>query len=195
MFTNTIKHRIIFTLCFVFIFIVIGSILFSPIYSMEDFSLLYQFVPSPFFDFIPIVWEKIKIIYLIFYILTSFIYSHFVYLLLSNKKNPPTLPSYCFPSVCDISLYIGKTENNLPIYLSKESLYQNILVTGTIGTGKTSSAMYPFTKQLIQYQSQNSNLKLGMLILDVKGNYHEKVLEYAKTFGRLDDVIVIELNR
>jgi len=77
--------------------------------------------------------------------------------------------------------------------LPEKSLYQNILITGTIGTGKTSSAMYPFTKQLISYSYNNSQQKLGMLILDVKGNYYQKVLEFAKEFNRLQDIIVIEL--
>lgn len=54
--------------------------------------------------------------------------------------------------------------------------------------------MYPFTKQLINYSHKNPQKKLGMLILDVKGNYYKKVLEFAKEFNRLDDVIVIELN-
>lgn len=54
--------------------------------------------------------------------------------------------------------------------------------------------MYPFTKQLISFRCNNKNEKLGMLILDVKGNYYQKVLEFAKEFGREDDVIVIELD-
>lgn len=35
--------------------------------------------------------------------------------------------------------------------------------------------------------------KLGMLILDVKGNYYQKVLEFAQEFHRTQDIIVIEL--
>lgn len=77
--------------------------------------------------------------------------------------------------------------------MPEKSLYQNILITGTIGTGKTSSAMYPFTKQLIAYCCERSREKLGMLILDVKGNYYKKVLEFAKQYDRTEDVIVIEL--
>lgn len=94
-----------------------------------------------------------------------------------------------------LQIMVGKTEENDEIiYLPEKSLYQNILITGTIGTGKTSSAMYPFTKQLIKYSYNNTNEKLGMLILDVKGNYYKKVLEFSKEFNREDDVIVIELN-
>ena len=54
--------------------------------------------------------------------------------------------------------------------------------------------MYPFTKQLINYSCNNPNNKLGFLILDVKGNYYNKVLEFANLYNRLNDVIVIELN-
>ena len=54
--------------------------------------------------------------------------------------------------------------------------------------------MYPFTKQLISYSYNNPNNKLGFLILDVKGNYYNKVLEFANKYNRINDVIVIELN-
>ena len=81
-----------------------------------------------------------------------------------------------------------------PIYISEKSLYQNILITGTIGVGKTSSAMYPFTKQLIEYNSHNYFQKLGMLILDVKGNYYLQVLNFAKSCQREQDLIIIDLS-
>ena len=69
-----------------------------------------------------------------------------------------------------------------------------MLITGGIGTGKTASAMYPFTKQLIKYKCDNPKEKLGFLILDVKGNYYSKVREFAEEYHRQNDVIVIELN-
>lgn len=53
--------------------------------------------------------------------------------------------------------------------------------------------MYPFTKQLIQYQNQNEEEKIAMLVLDVKGNYYKKVVEYCERFNRKKDLIVIEL--
>ena len=81
--------------------------------------------------------------------------------------------------------YVGKnTLNESTVIIPERGLYQNILITGTIGTGKTSSAMYPFVNQLI---SQN----LGMLILDVKGNFYLKVQEMAKRYNK--KVTVIEL--
>ena len=54
--------------------------------------------------------------------------------------------------------------------------------------------MYPFTKQLLQYNNKNVNDKIGMLILDVKGNYYNQVLKYAKLYNLEKDLIVIGLN-
>ena len=47
--------------------------------------------------------------------------------------------------------------------------------------------MYPFTKQLIQYNHKNPNNKIGMLILDVKGNYHIQVQKFVKEYDLQKD--------
>ena len=46
--------------------------------------------------------------------------------------------------------------------------------------------------QLIKYKCNSNEEKLGILILDVKGNYYLQVLDYAKKNNRLDDIILIE---
>ncbi len=94
-----------------------------------------------------------------------------------------------------MNLLIGKDfKTNSNLYIPESGLYQNFLITGTIGSGKTSSAMYPFTKQLLKYNSENRNDKIGMLILDVKGNYYNQILQYAKLFNLEKDLIVIGVN-
>ncbi|MBR3832557.1 MAG: hypothetical protein IKJ72_02895, partial [Mycoplasmataceae bacterium] len=93
----------------------------------------------------------------------------------------------------EFALFLGIHEN-VPYYISEKGLYQNLLITGTIGTGKTSSAMYPLTKQLIEYKSHIPLEKLGMLILDVKGNYFNQVVNFASNSGRLKDLISIDLS-
>ena len=94
-----------------------------------------------------------------------------------------------------LSIFVGNAfdEKKQAIFLPEKSLYQNVLITGTIGTGKTSSAMYPFTKQLIEFSCTDVSNKIGMLVLDVKGNYYVKVSEFARNCGREDDLIVISL--
>ena len=54
--------------------------------------------------------------------------------------------------------------------------------------------MYPITEQLIKNNCLNNNSKIGMLILDVKGNYYKQVYEYAKKYNRLNDLVIIEIN-
>lgn len=93
-----------------------------------------------------------------------------------------------------MQLKIGQVEGSKEtIYIPESGLYQNFLITGTIGSGKTSSAMYPFTRQLLEFNCSNSNKKIGMLILDVKGNYYNQVKEYAQKFNLDKDLIVLEL--
>ena len=93
------------------------------------------------------------------------------------------------------NLLVGKDFNTGEnIYIPENGLYQNFLITGTIGSGKTSSAMYPFTKQLLKYNSENIDDKIGMLILDVKGNYYNQVLNFSKLYNLENDLIIIGLN-
>lgn len=91
-------------------------------------------------------------------------------------------------------MYIGNSvDTNKKIFIPEKGLYQNLLITGTIGSGKTSSSMYPFTKQLIEYKHTSNTDKIGMLILDVKGSYHNQVKLYINQFSRNEDLIIIEL--
>lgn len=160
----------------------------------------------------PVLWHYIKIAFIISYVGSSIfifnsIYSIFlsIYNKIAHKKDRfkinkhktthrhSFLPSLIEKKSFNLNLLIGLDENGQKIALNEKSLYQNILITGTIGTGKTSSAMYPFTKQLISYNSDDITSKIGMLILDVKGNYYKKVKEFAERENRSSDLIVLEL--
>lgn len=46
----------------------------------------------------------------------------------------------------------------------------------------------------MKYNSENINDKIGMLILDVKGNYYNEILKFAKLYNLEKDLIVIGLN-
>lgn len=92
-----------------------------------------------------------------------------------------------------LEILIGFDEEKQPIYLDEKSLFQNILITGSIGTGKTSSGMYNITKHLMSYNSYNDK-KIGMLILDVKGNYYDFIRKEAIRSGRLQDLVCIDIS-
>lgn len=100
------------------------------------------------------------------------------------------------------SLVLGVQHNSRDLAIVKKpriikiplnSLRTGVIVTGTTGTGKTYGALYSYTRQTLYFRPQDPERKPGMLILDVKGNYCDKVLDFIDEVGRRDDVIIIEL--
>lgn len=190
-----ITIRFIFCSVFTFSILVFSIILFKPILFTSPNLLVSNL---KIFDFViedSTLWHNCKILYIVTLLFNSFVISNIIFskFLFKIFISTPLVQAYTINSN-NINLLIGKDSNGKPLYISEKSLYQNILITGGIGTGKTASAMYPFTKQLIKYENDNSSKKLGFLILDVKGNYYSKIKEFAKEYDRLNDVIVIELN-
>jgi len=167
-------------------------VLFYPIFTAKHLMFNYAIHPFDIVSVYPDTWILLKRLYLISYsILFSIFYNKIFNFFYNNStKNNKLKPIQ--HSSNELSLLVGISENE-PVFISEKGLYQNILITGTIGTGKTSSAMYPFTKQLISYNYNNPAEKLALLILDVKGNYFKQVIEYANEFNRLSDIISIDL--
>ena len=194
MFINTLYRRLLFTIIFTCTSLCICLIIFYPLFFSSNIIINFPLINS--FNICkqyPRLWENIKIFYIMFFIFSNIIYSNLIYPIFFNK-NKPKISENLEKQMEDLHLLITKDTNNIPIIIPKEGLYQNILITGTIGTGKTSSAMYPFTKQLLAFRCDNNKDKLGMLILDVKGNYYSQVKKYAALYNRSSDLIIIGLN-
>ena len=146
-----------------------------------------------------LLWQNIKILFVLFAFLSVLIISINISFSISNsrfiksifnkhKNNNLERDSNSLQLVVGLNNESGKT-----LAIPEYGLFQNILITGTIGSGKTSSAMYPFTRQLLEYKYNDANSKIGMLILDVKGNYFSQVYNYAQNIGRLNDLIEIKI--
>ncbi len=160
-------------------------------------NLIFPYAVHPFdiCTLYPETWKKIKIIYIIMFLISYNIFlNKFFRIILKKFPKKINQKQKNVKIKSNLSLVVGTTDNNEIIKIEENGLYQNIFITGTIGSGKTSSAMYPFTKQLMEYGVFNTNEKMAMLILDVKGNYRDKVLEFAKNCGREDDVCVIDIS-
>lgn len=141
------------------------------------------------------LWKNIKYIFVIFTFLSNLIICNILVSAIFNLIHPKKNKKITTIKNGDFSILLGQSyETGENITIPEKGLYQNILVTGAIGSGKTSSAMYPITKQLINYQAHSSEKKLGMLILDVKGNYYYQVKQFAKQAGRLNDIIPIQIS-
>ncbi len=162
----------------------------------------------------PDIWEKVKVAYKIISALGIAMAADISYRLtfgrFLNKVKPKNTiedeevrtPKYPYDTE-KLQMIIGLKHKRFKIEKVKTpkwvivpelGMYQNFLITGTIGTGKTASGMYPFLKQAMFYKHYDSYLKAGMLILDVKGNFYRKVVDFAKEAKREQDIIIIELN-
>ena len=186
--------RLVLVSFFTYLLYIIILWFFNPI--LTSTSLIFPYAIHPF-DIclkIPTTWFYIKLFFKISLVFNLFFLLNSIFSFIFSKyfKSKKT-KFHKHHKFSGISLLVGKNAlNNLPVFIDEPGLYQNILVTGTIGSGKTSSSMYPFVKQLIEYNCNNYN-KFGMLILDVKGNFFKQVLKYTREFNRLDDLYVIEL--
>ena len=183
----------IFCIIFFLINVALISKILYPIFTTKEIIITYGIKPFDIYEKNEELWRYIKILYIITFTTSNIICSNLIYNKIPTKKKVEIKKENELREN-KLELLIGKNiKNNEKIYVSESGLYQNFLITGTIGSGKTSSAMYPFTKQLIKYNFLHQDKKIGMLILDVKGNYYNQVRKYAEKYNLEKDLIVIEL--
>ena len=194
----TLNKKLFFIL-FITLFFLLFYLEISFFYSFLLVDFVYLDLGFEVFYIEGLLWQNIKILFVLFAFLSVLIISMNISFSISNsrfiksifnkhKNNNLERDSNSLQLVVGLNNESGKT-----LAIPEYGLFQNILITGTIGSGKTSSAMYPFTRQLLEYKYNDANSKIGMLILDVKGNYFSQVYNYAKNIGRLNDLIEIKI--
>ena len=169
--------------------------LFYSVFNSKEVIITYGIKTLNIVSEYPKIWYYLKVTYIISFIFSNIIYINYFYSKISKKFFNKKIKKEKYLIKSDkLNLLVGNDEKTgKNIYVQESGLYQNFLITGTIGTGKTSSAMYPFTEQLIKYNYKSPDKKVGILILDVKGNYYEQVKKYVKKYKLQNDLIVIEL--
>lgn len=187
------KNIILFLFCSS-LFSIFNLVIFYPIFKSNNIIISFAIHPFNICSKYPKFWFYFKIFYIIILFISSISISYILINLLfkSKEKRNISTPQIKHQNL-NITVGYSKLQNH-DILLNEKALYQNILITGTIGTGKTSSAIYPFSEQLIKYKSNNPKEKLGILCLDVKGNFYNQIKFYAKKYNRLNDLIIIGLN-
>lgn len=128
-------HRCFFVMLFSIFSCLIGFLLFKPIYLSNSIIIPYSLSHYDICISNPNLWLKIKFYFFVFYIISSLIVSNSLYMLLFknksfSKKVHNSHESLNFDS--DLTLLVGKNKNDNFVYIPEKSLYQNILVTGTI---------------------------------------------------------------
>jgi len=191
MFFNTFSRRIIFNAIFIIIIAFLNFLFFYDIYISDNIIISFAVHPFNICKRFPNSWLYIKILYIPVTFISSLICINTLYSSIFSKTK---IIKKVFTKPKNSDLYLKVfNEVNQNLLIPEAGLYQNFLITGTIGSGKTSSVMYPFTRQLIKYKFNDEKNKLGLLILDVKGNYYSMVKKYASYYGREKDLIVIEI--
>ena len=130
--------------------------LFSPIYTASEVIIDYGLNPFDICSENPDLWYLIKITFIFTFFISNLIISSFIFRrflepifnnFISQKNNSSKNLKYDSAS---LNLLVGKNSDNSNIIVPEKGLYQNFIITGTIGSGKTSSAMYPVTEQIMK---------------------------------------------
>ncbi len=129
-------------------------LIFNPIFNANHLIFPYAVHPFDIVSVYPNTWILLKKIYLFSFLFSYFILYNKIFNFIFSKIPLNTKNKINFKNFnnhnnqnSNLSLFVGLNDN-LPIYIDEKGLYQNILITGTIGTGKTSSAMYPLTRSI-----------------------------------------------
>lgn len=132
------KHSKLFCFFLSLLFFGCMNFLFSPIFNSS--TLIFPYAVNPF-DIVttyPTVWHYIKLVYSItFFISTYVLLNSFFNFIFFNLKIPKHIPKKSNPTILqsNFNLLLGKiSSSEEKIYIPEKSLYQNILVTGTIGS-------------------------------------------------------------
>ena len=191
--------RIFFTFYFAVFFSLILLSFLVPVFDASNISYSLGFKVINISGDHPVFWCNLKRTYLLtcflsFLILVNSLYSFLLLVFSSNKdfgdkkKNEISLEKNN-----ELCVNIGENSKNNMVKIPILGLYQNLLITGSIGSGKTSSLLYPLTSQLLEL-SFSGQYKSSFLILDVKGNYHRFVRGICKKNFRTSDLMVISLD-
>ncbi len=77
--------------------------------------------------------------------------------------------------------------------IPERGLYTGLAIFGAIGSGKTSSTMYPFAEQVLAFAAADPKRRAGAMILEVKGDFCYKVQELLAKHGRKEDYLEVGL--
>jgi hypothetical protein len=85
---------------------------------------------------------------------------------------------------------VYEPSNSPGLCLDESDCLQHLLLVGQSGSGKT-SFLHRGIAQLLAFNAQDSDRKIGILITDAKDEMSEQILEHARRVGREQDVILI----
>ncbi len=113
----------------------------------------------------------------------------------------PELPAYPdFTNAHEVALVIGElhaARTPAPVArprwltIPARGLHTGIAAFGAIGSGKTSSCILPFIRQLVAYKAASESERIGGLVLEVKGDLCAHLRCALADAGRAEDFIEV----
>ena len=88
---------------------------------------------------------------------------------------------------------LGPSETPRWLEIPERGLFTGIAIIGAVGSGKSSSCMYPYAEQILAYKANDPRQRIGGIILEVKGDFCRKVKQILDRHDRGDDYIEISL--
>jgi len=88
----------------------------------------------------------------------------------------------------------GPSETPQWLMVPERGLFTGIAIFGAVGSGKSSSCMYPFAEQILAYRASDKNARIGGLVLEVKGDFCRKIKQILDRHGRGEDYIEVSLD-
>ena len=161
------------------------SIKISLTYKYIFVNFLYVKIINKNIDIVSLLGEKYWIFILVYYLLSTIFYINILSNILNKIKEKNNQLKKTEVSDKILLGINGKTNDE--VYITYEGLYQNILITGSIGSGKTSSGISNILDELIK------NNIYG-LVIDVKGSYIYTLNEIAKKYEKQEKVLVISMD-
>jgi len=150
-------------------------------------------------------YSYIVLLYTTPYIVYSMLFSGvYIFALKASRKiRAGKLPLYPNPEQrTELSLVVGELHHprkRVPsetphwLVIPERGLFTGIAIVGAVGSGKTAACMYPFAEQILAYKATDKDRRIGGLILEVKGDFCEKVHDILKRHDRDADYIEISL--
>lgn len=141
-----IKKKLVILFISFLLFLVIINI-YKPIFSAKSIIFPYSISKFDIVSKYPILWNNIKTMYCINCFITIYlaINSFQKYIAIIHIKNSKKSKPEIVTKNDGLNLLLGIKDNN-NIYLNEKGLYQNILVTGTIGSRKNFFCNVSITK-------------------------------------------------
>ena len=121
-----------------------------------------------------------------------------------SRLQPGRLPVYSLPRDRDnLCLVIGEihkgdvpgpAEHPAWLRIPERGLFTGIAIFGAVGSGKTSCCIYPFAEQILAFEANRPEKRIGGLVLEVKGDFCHRVRAILKRYGREEDYVEISLH-